>query len=506
VWVGIDVGTQSAKVMVVSGDGELVGSGARALRSMRDGVRHEQDPAAWWAAVAAASREALRGVAPECVRGIATCATSGTILLVDRDGEPLTPGLMYDDGRAAEQAARVDEAGLLAARVSPSWALPKLLWMLDAWPEVAREGRGAGGAGGADDTGGAGHARGARGARLAHQADVITRRLVGDAVPSDSSHALKTGFDQAREAWPRDALERLGVPAALLPEVVRPGSRLGPVCARAAAETGLPEGTPVLAGMTDGCAAQFAAGALREGDWNSVLGTTLVLKGYSARLVEDPGGVLYSHRAPDGGWLPGGASSSGAGVLGQRFAGRDLDDLGRRAEAYERTDVLAYPLVSRGERFPFAAAGADPFVLGEPADEAELFAALLQGVAFVERLCFDYVDLLGAPADGELTLTGGATASRYWCQLRADVLGRPVRIVEQSEGAFGMAILAAASAADGDLAAVADLMVRTKEVIEPRPDRAAAFGDRYTRFVAELERRDWLGAELADHARSRNLG
>ena len=76
--------------------------------------------------------------------------------------------------------------------------------------------------------------------------------------------------------------------------------------------------------------------------------------------------MLYSHRAPDGAWLPGGASSSGAGVLAQRFADRDLDDLGRRAEAHEDTDVLAYPLVSRGERFPFAAADADPFVVGEP--------------------------------------------------------------------------------------------------------------------------------------------
>jgi sugar (pentulose or hexulose) kinase len=484
VWVGIDVGTQSAKAMVVSGGGEVLRSGTSALRSERDGVRHEQDPAAWWDALAAASREALRGVAPERVRAVATCATSGTILLVDHDGEPLTPGLMYDDGRATEQAARVDEAGVLAARVSPSWALPKLLWMLDEWPDLAREGRGA---------------------QLAHQADVITRHLVGEGVASDSSHALKTGYDQVREAWPLDELERLGVPSALLPAVARPGTPLGAVCERAAAESGLPQGTPVIAGMTDGCAAQIAAGALREGSWNSVLGTTLVLKGRSAQLVEDPGGVLYSHRAPDGGWLPGGASSSGAGVLAQRFAGRDLDDLDRRAGAHEHTDVLAYPLVSRGERFPFSAADADPFVVGEPADEAELFAALLHGVAFVERLCFDYVDLLGAPADGELTFTGGAARSRYWCQLRADVLGRPVRLVEQAGAAFGMAILAASSAG-GDLAAVAGRMVRTKEVIEPRRERPGAFGERYLRFVAELERRGWLGEQLADHARSRNLG
>ena len=406
------------------------------------------------------------------MRGVSVCATSGTVLLVDGEGESLTPGMMYDDARAGEQAARVESE--LGRAMPASWGLPKLLWMLGARPEHAR------------------------GARLAHQADVVTRALAGGAVSSDSSHALKSGYDLAREAWPLEELERLGVPAGLLPEVVRAGTPIGAVCAPAADETGLPEGTPVIAGMTDGCAAQIAAGALREGCWNSVLGTTLVLKGCTAERVEDPAGVLYSHRAPGGGWLPGGASSTGAGVLTQRFEGRDLDELGRRAQEHEDTDVLAYPLVSRGERFPFSAPGAEAFVLGEPADEAELFAALLHGVAFAERLCFDYVDLLGAPTDGELTLTGGATRSRHWCRLRADVLGRPVRLVEQSEAAFGMAVLAAAG--DGGLAAAADRMVRMRAVIEPRADRAGPLLERYVRLVGELEERGWLGARLAEHA------
>jgi len=461
VWIGLDVGTQSTRAFAVSRDGDVAGRGDAPLRGRRDGERHEQDPLGWWQAVCAAGREALRDVAPERVRGVATCATSGTVLLVDAAGEPLTPGLMYDDGRASEQAARLG--------IPASWGLAKLAWMLDAWPQLAS------------------------GARLAHQADVITRRLAGRDVPSDSSHALKSGYDVEREAWSSAPL-----PEGLLPRVVRAGSRLGDVCARAAAETGIPAGTPVIAGMTDGCASQFASGAVREGCWNSVLGTTLVLKGASAQLVRDPACVLYSHRAPDGTWFPGGASSSGAGVLSARFGARDLDELGERAAVYEDTDVLAYPLVSRGERFPFAAPQAEAFVLGDPRDEAELFAALLQGVAFVERLCFDLVDLLGAPSGGALTLTGGGTRSRRWCQLRADVLGRPVRLVDQPEAAFGMALLAASI--DGADAAA---MVRTREVIQARAQRAPRLLESYLRLVSELERRGWLTAPLAQHARAR---
>jgi D-ribulokinase len=483
VWVGLDLGTQSARAVAVSASGRVAGSGSQPLASRRDGPRHEQDPGAWWAALAGACRDALAGIASVRVEGVATCATSGTVLLVDRAGAPLTAALMYDDARATAQARRIAAAGHdLGHRVGAGWGLAKLLWLLDEDPALAR------------------------GARLAHQCDVVTRALTGHAVATDASHALKSGYDVDAARWPQELLDELEVPAQLLPEVVPPGARLGVVCERAAVASAIPAGTPVVAGMTDGCAGQLAAGALRDGAWNSVLGTTLVLKGVSPRRVRDPGGVLYCHRSPDGGWLPGGASSSGAGVLTQTFPGRDLDELGDRARAHEHAAPLAYPLVARGERFPFHAPQAKAFVVGEPADDGERFAALLQGLAYVERLCLDYVSLLGAPVDGELSLTGGATRSRYWCQLRADVLGRPVRLPEQTESAFGMALLAAAATRGRSCAEVADELCRTRAVIEPRPDRAGRFREPYLRFVAELEHRGWLPAETAAHARERAGG
>ena len=484
VWLGLDLGTQSARALAVTATGEPVGEGSAPLRSRRDGPRHEQDPAAWFGALARAARAAVGGLGA-APRGVALCATSGTVLLVDAaTGGPRTAGLMYDDTRAAADADRANQAGgevwaALGYRMQPSWGLPKLLWLLRERPALVP------------------------GARLAHQADLVTRRLVGHAVPADTSHALKTGYDLRRDRWPNEVLAELGVPDEVLPEVVLSGTRLGTVCAQAAAATGIPAGTPVIAGMTDGCAAQLGAGALRVGDWNSVLGTTLVLKGVTERLLRDPAGVVYSHRAPDGGWLPGGASSVGAGAISASFPGRDLEALGRRAAAREPAGVVAYPLVSRGERFPFTAPQAEGFLLGTPADEVDAYAALLQGVAFVERLCFDYLDLLGAPTGGELSLTGGGTRSRYWCQLRADVLGRPVRLPEHAEAALGMAVLAASAVTGRPAAEVAGAMVHVREVLQPRPDRAGRFRAPYLRLVDELAGRGWLAPEVAAHARAR---
>ncbi|MFF8727339.1 FGGY-family carbohydrate kinase [Streptomyces sp. NPDC015171] len=468
-WLGVDLGTQGVRALLVAADGEVLGSGSAPLRNgHRAGVRHEQDPAEWWTAVCAACRTALAGARARPA-GVAVCGTSGTVLLTDDGGRPLGPALMYDDRRAAAEGARLRSAGLA---VQDTWALPKARWLTAA------------------------HGPG----RIAHQPDVITAALTGHRVPSDSSHALKTAYDLRRESWP----ELTGLPAGTLPDVVRPGTRLGEVCGAAATATGIPAGTAVIAGMTDGCAAQIAAGALRPGAWNSVLGTTLVLKGAASAPVSDPAGVVYNHRAPDGTWLPGGASSVGAGVLTARFPGADPAALDARAAAFEPSGAVAYPLVSPGERFPFHAPGATALLLGDPESDADLWAALLQGVAFTERLCLDYLHQLGAPLDGPLTVTGGGARSAYWTQLRADVLGRPLTVPARTEPALGMAALAAyGTGAGAGLAQVAEGMVRPGATVEPRPGRTARFAEPYARLVGELEARGWLPRAVAGHARAR---
>ena len=291
------------------------------------------------------------------------------------------------------------------------------------------------------------------------------------------------------------------MPPGILPELVRSGTRIGTVDPAAATATGIPAGTPVISGMTDGCAAQLGAGVLEPGDWNSVLGTTLVLNGVTRELLRDPSAVVYSHRSPDGGWLPGGASSTGAGVIARDYSEADLAALNQQASRHEPSPMLTYPLAGRGERFPFVAPQAHAFQLGGPGTAAERYAAVLQGVAYIERLCVDYLDHLGAPVDGAWVITGGATRNTYWNQLRADVLARPVSMPDNAEPALGMAVLAAS--AQRPLSTVASEMVRIRDVIEPRVATARRYDEPYLRLVEELEGRGWLATEAAAHARER---
>ncbi|NUT34599.1 MAG: carbohydrate kinase [Hamadaea sp.] len=476
VWAGVDVGTQSLRVYLVDAAGAVAGRGSGRLRSHRrvaeDGTRrHEQDPAQWWQVLGEAFRQALAGLdgraGADRVRGVAFCSTSGTFTLAGPDGLARTPAVMYDDARAHVEAAKVAATGAdlwtaLGYPMQPSWALPKLVHLLRA-----------------------GH----RG-RLQHCADHLAERLAGAPVATDWSHALKTGYDVAAGTWPSPVLDRLGVPADMLPDVVRPGHRIGAVGAAGAAHTGLTVGTPIHAGLTDGCAAQAAAGALTPGSWNSVLGTTLVLKGVTTERLRDPGGAVYSHRHPDGGWLPGGASNVGAGVLDARFPGADQTALDAAAAAYEPAAGLSYPLLSKGERFPFVDPEAEAFDAGRFSGTAERYAALLQGVALVERLCFAYLQGLGADISGPVTLTGGATRSRYWTQLRADILGRDVILPAHAEPAFGAA--ACAAAGDGSLTAAAQKMAGDGRVVAHRPEVHERFAEPYAKFVAELHDRGYL--------------
>ena len=207
-WLGIDLGTQGVRAVLVDGAGTVLGSGSAPLeRDVRDGDRHEQDPAEWWRAACAATRAALAARGDRPVGGVSIDSTSGTLVVQDAQGRAAGPALMYDDRRAAAEAVRVQDEGAelwttLGYRIQASWALPKVVWLAqrNAVP--------------------AGH-------RLAHQADHIGARLAGHPVPTDWSHALKTGYDLLGDAWPDAVLDRLGIDPAVLPPVVAPGERVG---------------------------------------------------------------------------------------------------------------------------------------------------------------------------------------------------------------------------------------------------------------------------------------
>jgi sugar (pentulose or hexulose) kinase len=219
-----------------------------------------------------------------------------------------------------------------------------------------------------------------------------------------------------------------------------------------------------------------------------------VLKGASRELVADPTGAVYSHRHPDGWWLPGGASSTGGRCLTQLFAARNLGHLDATAGAHGPARIIFYPLSGRGERFPFVAPGAESFVLGKPGSEIETYRAILEGVAFIERLGYERLASLGVSIEPPIAAAGRGSSSAVWNRIRATVLDRPLTAVPGATTARGACMLAATGSLHRSLAEASAAMVVEGTIVEPNLQEAEALKTNYRRFVDALVARGWITA------------
>jgi D-ribulokinase len=381
---------------------------------------------------------------------------------------------MYNDNRSEKQVVRVQAASRahqerFGFSFGSSYALTKLVWFKEERPELFSQTN-----------------------RFIHAADYLSGQLSGEFVYSDTSNALKTGYDLLESCWP-DFIERdLGIPIRCLPDIVPVGTQIGVVCSQASEETGLPSGTPVFAGATDGTAAQFASGATMPGDWNSTLGTTLVFKGVTRNLIPDPLGRVYFHRHPEGWWLPGGASNTGTDWIMSDQPGADFNLLDQQAALCLPTQLLRYPLIKPGERFPFIRPDARGFVVGHPSSPTENYAAGMEGLAMIERLAYETLAAIGLEVGERVYLTGGGAKSKLWTRIRASVLQKTLIQPKITETAFGAAVIAANGCWYDSISKASQAMVHAAETTSPDSNWAAYYEARFAEFTTELRKRGYL--------------
>jgi xylulokinase len=481
--MGIDIGTQGARAVACTTDGCVLAAhnvGFDALNIAQNAAFREQHAPDWWAAARQAigvvvSRLKSEGFGADAIKAISIDGTSGTVLPVDAGGTPLTNALMYNDRRAGKEAAAIGAVAStleqkLGYKFNASFALPKILWLKSHMPHIFDSA-----------------------AAFIHQADYIVGCLTGEYRVSDYSNALKTGYDLIDSTWP-DFLGSLGLDAAKLPRVEAPGRVIARVNTKAAEETGLAAGTPVAAGASDGYASALAAGTVNPGDWATIIGTTMVLKGVTTQLVHDNKGRIYSHRHPQGYWMPGGASNIGGRCLTERFGASRFDELNRCVAAYTPTGIAVYPLTGTGERFPFLNADALYFESRLPKNDAELYTAMMEGVSYAERLSFDMLAGLGCDMKDEIFTAGGACKSDAWLQMRASVLGKRIKVPQETDAAMGAALLAATAAEGVTLGVASRHMITIKKRVEPDMTMKARYDDGYQHFISELKKRGYIDA------------
>lgn len=415
-FVGIDVGTSACRACAVNADADIVAEARTELPAPhRDGSRVEQDAGIWWRCLTLTVDALNRRIDPSAVKRIAIDATSGTLLLCDRSGRPLTPGLMYNDARAVDEAAIISRVAPPDNAVSgASSGLAKLL-------HLSRR-------------------LGAGGWLAAHQADWLTGKLTGRFGISDENNALKSGYDPRERCWPA-WLQQLQLPAQCLPRVVPVATLIASLDPAVARSWGWPDSVEVVAGTTDSTAGFIATGADRTGTAVTALGSTLVLKVLSDTPVFAAQHGIYSHRLGDR-WLVGGASNAGGAVLAQHFSACDIRRFSRLVDPSQLTGLNYYPLPAPGERFPVYDPQLQPGLEPRPALDREFFQGILEGLARIEQRGYRLLSELGAPWPERVISVGGGARNQAWVQIRQQMLGVPVSAAQHQEAAYGAALLA----------------------------------------------------------------
>lgn len=418
VFVGVDLGTTGCRTVAVNRKGDLLAHAAAITPApLRNQDQVTQDPTQWWRALNTSLSALLTKIDAGRVRAIAVDGTSGTLLLCDETGRPITPALMYNDGRALAQAELIAErAGPHCGAQGPSSSLAKLLWLQAKHMDTK--------------------------ARYAlHQADWIVGRLTGLWGYSDYNNCLKLGFDPQALQWPQ-WLVQLGANTRLMPTVYAPGQEIGRIRRKVAESFGLPADTCVVAGTTDGVAAFMAAGAHSPGQAVTSLGTTLGLKLVSNTPVFSPQHGVYSHRLGRL-WLAGGNSNAGGATLLQYFDTAQMRELTPQLDPENFTKLDYYPLPQVGERFPVNDPKMAPRLEPLPADSVTFFQGMLEGIAHIEAKGYQLLAQLGAPALTQVLTTGGGSVNPAWLRIRERILGVETKTARFGMAAYGTALLAA---------------------------------------------------------------
>jgi len=435
--LGLDVGTQGARALLVGDDGVVVARAARPLAVPPAGPVQEQAPGDWWAALRGAVIDL--GPARAEVGSIAISCTSGSVCAVDAGGGAVGPGLLYADRRA-----------LAIPGADPSWAVAKIAWLVfEARPQI-------------DDAVG-----------FTSPGGYLASRLLGTPAAIDVTQALKFGYDPVLGDWGDLPVDRKRLPA-----VVDTGSALGRIDPGVAADLGLPGRAVVLAGATDGVAAQLACRPDPD-RWAVSIGSTIVWKAVTTTRIDAPDLGVYSHRGPVDRWFPGAASSAGARVLSTWATPAELEMLDPLASVTPDTPA-AYPSVGVGERFPFRDPTFTPWAAAARSGP-DRYAAEVLGLAFVERWGVEVLVAAGCAAPAAIVTTGGTTAAERLLHLRAEVLGVPIEVPAEPSAAYGAAVIAASEHHGGIIDASA-AMVRIVDRIEPVPGGHDRWTGAYDRF------------------------
>jgi len=471
--MGIDIGAGSLKTMIIDLEGNVVGSASQDIITSSPHPRwSEQNPVDWWNAVKETIPKSIAQAKIQAneIAAISFSAGAHTPVLEDANGELVRPAILWNDQRSGQETLelkdkhweRILEIGFNSP--APTWTLPQFLWLSRHEPEVFKKTR-----------------------RIYVAKDWLRSRLT-NTWETDATEAVGTLLFDAKEGkWSEELCNLAGCSINTLPPIVKPTDIVGKVTPKAALETGLAEGTPVVCGTSDTSIETFGAGSINPGDGTVKLATAGTVSVISKNPNLHKTLINYPFVIADHWYTISGTNSCASAHRWLRdtffpvengINGFDVMDQMAGQVKPGSEGLLFHPYL-QGERAPYW----DPLLRADfigitfRHNRAHFARALYEGISFSLKDVLDQFKDQGIDIQSARIIGGGAK-SAIWRQIVADILNIEIILTQTTDASFGAAMIAGIGVgAFKDEVSAVERCVKTIEVIKPKPENVKIYQD-----------------------------
>lgn len=472
-YIGIDLGTSSVKLLLMDGDGTVKNIVSREypLYFPQPGWS-EQNPEDWYRETMLGLVELLEGFDKNQVAGISFGGQMHGLVILDEKDEVIRPAILWNDRRTTEECDYLNQVvgketlSRYTANISfAGFTAPKLLWVRNKEPENF-----------------------ARIRKIMLPKDYIAYRLTGVHCTDVSDASGMLLLDVKNRRWSKEMCDICHIKEEMLPKLYESYECVGTVLPEAAEELGIPAQVKVAAGAGDNAAAAVATGTVGDGQCNISLGTSGTIFISSSTFRVDEHNALHAFCDANGAYHLMGCMLSAAScnkwwmdeIIGTKDYGKEQEAITKLGENH----VYYLPYLM-GERSPYNNPNARATFIGMTMDTSrtDMTQAVLEGVAFALRDSFEIAKKLGIHIE-RTKICGGGAKSLLWKNIIANVLNVKVDVLETEEGpSLGGAMLAAVACGEYEnVEAAAAATVKIVDTVEPEPELAAKYEARYKQY------------------------
>lgn len=478
-YIGIDLGTSSVKVLLMTKEGHIVDEATVEYPVFYPKANWaEQNPEDWWQGTLEALKILIQNNPSQksAIRGIGFSGQMHGMVALDQIGQVLTPAIIWCDQRTESACEAITEhfgkeglSELVGNMALTGFTAPKIMWLKENHPELFNQVH-----------------------KFLLPKDYINYRLSGNYATDYSDASGMLLLDVKHKCYSEEMLKYVGISELQLPKLHESFDVTGVLSDAVKAELGIDQEVLIVSGAGDQAAGAIGTGTVSEGIVSVTLGTSGVVFAAHDAYHVDQQNRMHAFCHANGKYHSMGVMLSAANCLkwwSEQIAVADIESLlSEIDESISETVFLPYLM---GERTPYP----NPYARGTfigmdmSTSRKDMTKAVLEGVAFGLKDSLDILMDMGVSV-GEIRVIGGGAKSIKWRQILADVFGRTIVGINTNQGgALGAAILAAVG--DGayeSVEAATEQIIKTTDAVHPDAQRHNQYLKKHQKYKALYEK------------------